>query len=96
MTPPSEGIERFREVCEAANAANVPVRGYVSCVVGCPYQVSRVGGDTRAYVVWCGVVRGCVSCVVGCPYLASSAPHSFTQCSALLIALLIRHPFSIS
>lgn len=34
----AEGLERFRGVCEAAAAAGVAVRGYVSCVVGCPYQ----------------------------------------------------------
>jgi hydroxymethylglutaryl-CoA lyase len=33
-----EGLARFRDVCAAAAAAQVPVRGYVSCVVGCPYQ----------------------------------------------------------
>lgn len=33
-----ESIERFREVTEAARDRHVPVRGYVSCVVGCPYQ----------------------------------------------------------
>ncbi|KAI9142774.1 hypothetical protein BKA69DRAFT_1027269 [Paraphysoderma sedebokerense] len=33
-----ESLERFREVCEKAKALNVPVRGYVSCVVGCPYE----------------------------------------------------------
>lgn len=33
-----EGLERFRDVCVAAAAAELPVRGYVSCVVGCPYQ----------------------------------------------------------
>mmetsp|Transcript_42482 Transcript_42482/g.96152 ORF Transcript_42482/g.96152 Transcript_42482/m.96152 type:complete len:319 (+) Transcript_42482:48-1004(+) len=33
-----EGLARFEEVCERAQAASVPVRGYVSCVVGCPYQ----------------------------------------------------------
>ncbi|WP_440053215.1 hydroxymethylglutaryl-CoA lyase [Pseudoalteromonas sp. T1lg65] len=34
----SESIERFREVVELAQKNNVKVRGYVSCVVGCPYQ----------------------------------------------------------
>ena len=33
-----ESIERFREVTEAAKERGVPVRGYVSCVLGCPYQ----------------------------------------------------------
>jgi hydroxymethylglutaryl-CoA lyase len=33
-----QGLSRFEEVCTAAAAANIPVRGYVSCVVGCPFQ----------------------------------------------------------
>lgn len=33
-----ESIERFAPVMERAIAANVPVRGYVSCVLGCPYE----------------------------------------------------------
>jgi hydroxymethylglutaryl-CoA lyase len=33
-----ESIERFRPVFEAARQAGVRVRGYVSCVVGCPYE----------------------------------------------------------
>lgn len=34
----SESIERFRPVVEAAKKNNIKVRGYVSTVVGCPYQ----------------------------------------------------------
>ncbi|XP_019367940.1 PREDICTED: hydroxymethylglutaryl-CoA lyase, mitochondrial [Gavialis gangeticus] len=34
----NESLQRFSEVMEAARAANVPVRGYVSCVLGCPYE----------------------------------------------------------
>ena len=33
-----ESIERFRPVIERANADGVKVRGYVSTVLGCPYQ----------------------------------------------------------
>jgi hydroxymethylglutaryl-CoA lyase len=33
----SESIERFAPVVELAKANGVKVRGYVSCVVGCPY-----------------------------------------------------------
>jgi hydroxymethylglutaryl-CoA lyase len=33
-----EGIQRFAAVCAAAAGEGVPVRGYVSCVVGCPYE----------------------------------------------------------
>lgn len=34
----AESLERFRAVAEAAHRANVKVRGYISCVVGCPYE----------------------------------------------------------
>ena len=31
-------LERFAPVAEAARHAGIPVRGYVSCVVACPYE----------------------------------------------------------
>jgi len=34
----AETIDRFRTVVDAARAASLPVRGYVSCVVECPYE----------------------------------------------------------
>jgi hydroxymethylglutaryl-CoA lyase len=34
----AESLERFKPVAEAAKAAGVKVRGYVSCVLGCPYE----------------------------------------------------------
>jgi hydroxymethylglutaryl-CoA lyase len=34
----AESMERFRPVAAAACAENVKVRGYVSCVLGCPYE----------------------------------------------------------
>ena len=47
-------FERFAAVCEAARVHGIPVRGYVSCVLGCPYEgevpadaVARVAGRLR-------------------------------------------------
>jgi hydroxymethylglutaryl-CoA lyase len=34
----AESLERFRPVVEAARAAGLPVRGYVSCVTDCPFD----------------------------------------------------------
>ncbi|WP_417515234.1 hydroxymethylglutaryl-CoA lyase [Marinobacter sp.] len=34
----AESLERFLPVMEAANRHNIPVRGYVSTVLGCPYE----------------------------------------------------------
>jgi hydroxymethylglutaryl-CoA lyase len=47
----TESLARFAPVAEAARAAGVPLRGYVSCVTDCPYDgptppeaVARVAG----------------------------------------------------
>ncbi|WP_428848297.1 hydroxymethylglutaryl-CoA lyase [Shewanella olleyana] len=34
----AESIARFEPVMALAKAKNIPVRGYVSCVLGCPYE----------------------------------------------------------
>ena len=34
----AESLERFRPVAESARANGLRVRGYVSCVLGCPYE----------------------------------------------------------
>lgn len=34
----AESIERFTEVCREAQAHDLPVRGYISCALGCPYD----------------------------------------------------------
>ncbi|CRN08197.1 hydroxymethylglutaryl-CoA lyase [Pseudomonas sp. URMO17WK12:I10] len=36
----SQSLERFEPIIEAARAQGVRVRGYVSCVLGCPYEGS--------------------------------------------------------
>ncbi len=50
-----QSFERYAAVCAAAKAAAVPVRGYVSCVLGCPYEgevpasaVAEVGAALHA------------------------------------------------
>lgn len=34
----AESLDRFRPVLAAAKQSNIPVRGYVSCIVACPYE----------------------------------------------------------
>lgn len=34
----SESLQRFEPVLELAKQHSIPVRGYVSCVMGCPYE----------------------------------------------------------
>ncbi|MEX2181522.1 MAG: hydroxymethylglutaryl-CoA lyase [Gemmatimonadaceae bacterium] len=51
----AESIERFRPVVAAARAAGIPVRGTISCALGCPYEgdvppmaVARVAAELAA------------------------------------------------
>ncbi|MGH1587874.1 hydroxymethylglutaryl-CoA lyase [Methylobacterium phyllosphaerae] len=51
----AESLDRFAPVLEAARAKNLRVRGYVSCVLGCPYAgdvapeaVARVAASLHA------------------------------------------------
>lgn len=34
-------MQKFQEVCDLANKNDIKIRGYISCVMGCPYE-----GDT--------------------------------------------------
>ncbi|MDQ0316898.1 hydroxymethylglutaryl-CoA lyase [Amorphus orientalis] len=72
----SESLERFAPVTEAAAARGLKVRGYVSCVLGCPYQgevpladvarVSKALTDMGCYEVSLGDTIG-----VGTPLKAA-------------------------
>jgi hydroxymethylglutaryl-CoA lyase len=47
----AESLERFRPVADAAQANGVRVRGYISCVLGCPYEgdiAPRAAADVAA------------------------------------------------
>ena len=51
----AESLDRFRPVCESALKQGMRVRGYISCVLGCPYEgavelpaVAAVAGDLMA------------------------------------------------
>ena len=53
-----ESLERFEPVIARATAAGVKVRGYVSCVLGCPYQ-GDVAPIAVADVAWSLFDLGC-------------------------------------
>ena len=64
----AESLERFRPVAEAARKANIKVRGYISCVLGCPYEgeiapakvaeVARALNDMGCYEISLGDTIG--------------------------------------
>ena len=53
-----ESLERFKPVLARAKGAGIKVRGYVSCVLGCPYQ-GEVTPAAVAEVAWALFEMGC-------------------------------------
>ena len=53
-------LQRFDEVVKIAREKNLPVRGYVSCVVGCPYE-GKITPSQVVPVVKKLLDMGCVS-----------------------------------
>ncbi len=60
----AESLERFRFVTESATRDGVKVRGYVSCVVGCPYE-GRITPDAVVPVVQKMLDMGCYEISLG-------------------------------
>jgi hydroxymethylglutaryl-CoA lyase len=60
----SESIERFQPVMDLARDSGVRVRGYVSCVLGCPYE-GKVSVETVASVARELLQLGCYEVSLG-------------------------------
>jgi hydroxymethylglutaryl-CoA lyase len=60
----AESLERFAAVGVAARKRGIPVRGYVSCVLGCPYE-GDVAPDAVAEVAARLVGLGCYQVSLG-------------------------------
>ncbi|GHE79313.1 hydroxymethylglutaryl-CoA lyase [Thalassotalea profundi] len=59
-----ESLERFQPIMTVAKAANIKVRGYVSCVVGCPYE-GDIAPDKVAIVAEKLFKMGCYEISLG-------------------------------
>ena len=44
----AESLKRFEPILSSASALEIPVRGYVSCVVGCPYEGAVTPGQAAS------------------------------------------------
>lgn len=60
----AESLDRFAPVLEAAHQYNIKVRGYVSCVLGCPYQ-GEVPLESVVYVARRLLEMGCYEISLG-------------------------------
>ena len=59
-----ESLGRFAPVVEKARASGLEVRGYVSCVLGCPYE-GEVSADAVARVAAALLAMGCYEISLG-------------------------------
>jgi hydroxymethylglutaryl-CoA lyase len=59
-----DSFERFKPLMDAAKAHNVRVRGYVSCVLGCPYE-GFVAPDAVGFVAASLLQMGCYEISLG-------------------------------
>jgi len=60
----AESLERLRDVAEAATDRDVRMRGYVSCIAGCPYD-GAVAPDDVAAMAEALVALGCYEISLG-------------------------------
>lgn len=60
----AESLTRFEAVTLAAQAQNIPVRGYISCVAGCPYS-GRVDPGTVVQIAQTLLAMGCYEISLG-------------------------------
>ena len=72
-----ESLERFRSVMQAAQDQGVKVRGYVSCVLGCPYE-GQVSPQKVAEVVLLMQEMGCYEISLG-DTIGKGTPRSTEQ-----------------
>lgn len=59
-----ESLERFRDVTKKASAENLRIRGYISCVLGCPYE-GEVSIETVSEVATRLLDQGCYEISLG-------------------------------
>ena len=60
----AESFEKFKPVVQAAKTSNIRVRGYVSCVLGCPYE-GEVAPSRVAEVAGALYEMGCYEVSLG-------------------------------
>ncbi len=82
----AESIERFRPVAEAARHEGIAVRGYVSCVVECPYD-GAVAPESAADVAEQLLKLGCYEISLG-DTIGRGTPEAVERMLAAVLAAI--------
>lgn len=72
-----QSIERFQPILEKAKKLNIPVRGYISCVLGCPYE-GAISIDKVSQVTDILYQKGCYEISLG-DTIGVGTPNKTTQ-----------------
>ena len=85
-----ESLERFGHVCDMAMSAGLKVRGYVSCVLGCPYE-GEIAPEAVARVAKALIGIGCHEVSLG-DTIGIGTPHQAQRMLEVVAADVdIRH-----
>ena len=79
-----ESLARFTDVMTAAHDADIPVRGYVSCVLGCPYE-GDIAPAAVAHVTGKLLDMGCYEVSLG-DTIGTGSAGSMAQLLEVLLA----------
>jgi hydroxymethylglutaryl-CoA lyase len=82
----AESLDRFEPVCRQALAQNLKVRGYVSCVLGCPYE-GHVDPKKVLYVSERLLAMGCYEISLGDTIGVGNAGSTATLLDTILPAI---------
>ena len=85
----AESIARFRPMVEAAKADGIPVRGYVSCVIACPYD-GAVAPSAVAQVTQALLDLGCYEVSLG-DTIGAGTPETVRAMLAVVRGIALAH-----
>jgi hydroxymethylglutaryl-CoA lyase len=88
-----ESLKRFERVTKAALEAGVPVRGYASCVLGCPYA-GDIRPDAVAYVTTALLDMGCYEVSLG-DTIGTGTPGSMQQLLERLLSQITAEQLAV-
>lgn len=89
----AQSLERFIPLIELAKTHNLPVRGYVSCVLGCPYE-GNIAVEKVANVSQQLIDMGCYEISLG-DTVGVGTPVKTTQMLDAVLAIIPQHKLAV-